>query len=148
MIEPDDIVFADFGPLFEEWEADFGRTWVLGDDPVKRRLADDLVEVWAAGRRFFDEDPDVTGEQLYAEVVRLTEERGWTFGNFHCGHAVGQFPHEEPTDDVVGALLMEGNGEPLRRVDPSGRVVHWILEVHLVDRDREIGGFHEELLTI
>ena len=37
VIEADDIVFADFGPLFEDWEADFGRTFVLGEDPVKHR---------------------------------------------------------------------------------------------------------------
>ncbi len=51
VIGADDIVFADFGPLFEEYEADFGRTFVLGDDPVKQRLRDDLPEVFAAGRR-------------------------------------------------------------------------------------------------
>ena len=28
----DDIVFLDFGPVFEEWEADFGRTYVVGND--------------------------------------------------------------------------------------------------------------------
>ena len=27
----DDIVFADFGPVFDNWEADFGRTWVIGN---------------------------------------------------------------------------------------------------------------------
>src|SRR5688500_3764631 len=37
-IDADDIVFADFGPVFTGWEADVGRTWVLGDDPVKHRL--------------------------------------------------------------------------------------------------------------
>jgi hypothetical protein len=37
VIEADDIVFADFGPIFEEFEADLGRTYVLGDDPVKHR---------------------------------------------------------------------------------------------------------------
>ena len=26
----DDIVFLDLGPVFEEWEADFGRTFVVG----------------------------------------------------------------------------------------------------------------------
>jgi Xaa-Pro dipeptidase len=25
---------------------------------------------------------------------------------------------------------------------------HWILEIHFVDRDLQIGGFFEELLTI
>ena len=33
-ITDDDIVYLDFGPLFEAWEADFGRTFVLGHDPV------------------------------------------------------------------------------------------------------------------
>ncbi len=28
-IQDDDIVFFDFGPVFEEWEADFGRTFIL-----------------------------------------------------------------------------------------------------------------------
>ena len=32
----DDILFLDLGPIFAEWEADFGRTYVLGDDPVKQ----------------------------------------------------------------------------------------------------------------
>jgi hypothetical protein len=36
----------------------------------------------------------------------------------------------------------------MRRTDPSGRQCHWILEVHLVDREREIGGFFEQLLTV
>jgi Xaa-Pro dipeptidase len=33
-ITGDDIVYLDFGPVFEEWEADFGRTYVVGSDPV------------------------------------------------------------------------------------------------------------------
>jgi len=36
----------------------------------------------------------------------------------------------------------------MRRTDRSGRQCHWILEVHLVDREREIGGFFEQLLTV
>jgi hypothetical protein len=36
----------------------------------------------------------------------------------------------------------------MRRTDRSGRAGHWILEVHLVDRDRQIGGFYEELLDL
>lgn len=29
-VAEDDIVFLDLGPVFEEWEADFGRTYVVG----------------------------------------------------------------------------------------------------------------------
>ena len=34
------------------------------------------------------------------------------------------------------------------RRDSSGRACHWILEVHLVDRERQFGGFFEQLLTL
>src|ERR1700735_4113015 len=38
----DDIVFLDLGPVFEEWESDFGRTYVVGSDPLKHKLCRDI----------------------------------------------------------------------------------------------------------
>ena len=147
-IAEDDIVFLDFGPVFEEWEADFGRTYVLGDDPVKHQLRDDLAVVFDAGKAFFQQRPDITGEQLYAHVVELSRQRGGDFGNYHCGHVVGEFPHIAPDEERTHNLLREGSDKPMRRPDQEGKVTHWILEVHLVDRERRIGGFYEELLTV
>jgi Xaa-Pro aminopeptidase len=144
----DDIVFADFGPIFAGWEADFGRTWVLGNDPVKLRLRDDLAEVFVVAKRFFTEQPHITAAQIYAEVLRLTAQRGWAFGNHHCGHLVGEFPHQNFTGERAHSLITATNDLPLRRLDPSGRIAHWILEIHLVDPERQIGGFYEELLTL
>jgi Xaa-Pro aminopeptidase len=144
----DDIVFADLGPIFEGWEADFGRTWVIGDDPVKLRLRDDLERVFDEGKRFFAARPDITGAELYGEVVRLSEARGWQFGNVHCGHLVGEFPHERFSGGRLASRIAPGGNGPMRRTDRSGRIGHWILEVHLVDRERRIGGFYEELLTL
>jgi Xaa-Pro aminopeptidase len=144
----DDIVFADFGPVFGQWEADFGRTWVLGDDPVKLRLRDDLSDIFTAGRRFFEGLAAVTAEQLHAEMAQLAETRGWALGNFHCGHLVGEFPHQNFEGDRLESMIAPGNTKPMRRTDPSGRVAHWILEVHLIDRARQIGGFYEQLLTL
>ena len=47
MIEKGDILYVDLGPVFEEWEADFGRTFVLGDDdPAKLKVRDALEPVW------------------------------------------------------------------------------------------------------
>ena len=148
VIEADDIVFVDFGPIFEEWEADFGRTYVLGEDPVKQRLRDDLPVIFDAGRRHFHDHPDITGAQLYAHVVELAEQAGWEFGGAHSGHLVGQFPHEQIDGDKIESYIAPGSDNPMRRRDRSGRVCHWILEVHLVDRDRRIGGFYEQLLDI
>lgn len=36
----------------------------------------------------------------------------------------------------------------MRRVDRNGQICHWILELHVVDRDRRFGGFFEELLDL
>ncbi len=148
LIGDDDIVFLDFGPIFEEWEADFGRTFVLGDDPVKHALRDALPVVWDSGRAFFDAHPDVTGEQLYAHVVAAAEDAGWEFGGDIAGHWVGQFPHQRIPANKIGTYVAPGSTQPMRRTDPVGLQCHWILEVHLVDRERQIGGFFEELLDV
>jgi Xaa-Pro aminopeptidase len=148
IIEADDVVFCDFGPIFEGWEADFGRTFVLGDDPVKHRLRDDLPVVWQAGRKFFDEHLDVTGEQLFAHMVELSEQAGWEFGGSIAGHLVGEFPHETIDGDDIESYIAPGSHRPMRRLDRAGQQCHWILEVHMIDRARQFGGFHEELLDI
>ena len=47
-----DIVFLDFGPIFEEWEADYGRTYVLGNDSLKKKLANDIEIAWRKANIF------------------------------------------------------------------------------------------------
>jgi Xaa-Pro aminopeptidase len=148
LIGADDIVFCDFGPIFAEWEADFGRTFVLGDDPVKHRLRDALAVVWTAGREFFESRRDVTGEQLFAHVADLAVQAGWEFGGTIAGHLVGQFPHEKIAGEDIESYIAPGSHQPMRRRDRGGRICHWILEVHLIDRQRQIGGFYEELLDL
>ncbi|MFJ8159462.1 M24 family metallopeptidase [Streptomyces sp. NPDC096136] len=148
VIGTDDVAFADFGPIFEEYEADFGRTYVFGDDPHKHRLQADLPRIFDAGRAFFAAHPDITGRQLHAEVERLAAEAGWTLGIWHAGHLVGEFPHETNEGSKAESYITPDNHTPLRRTDRAGRTCHWILELHLVDRDRAYGGFYEQLLDL
>ena len=37
-LQNDDILFFDFGPVFEDWEADVGKTYVLGNNEQKLKL--------------------------------------------------------------------------------------------------------------
>lgn len=148
VIGDDDILFLDFGPIFSDWEADFGRTYVLGDDPAKHRLADDLPRIWEAGRKYFASHPDVTGAQLFSYVTGLMTEAGWEHPTEHAGHLVGEFPHERIAGDKLESYITPANVHPMRRTDAAGRDCHWILEVHLVDRQRGFGGFYEQLLDI
>ena len=148
VIADDDIVFLDLGPIFEEWEADFGRTFVLSDDPDKKALRDALPRVWQAGRDYFNTHPDVTGAELFDFVVGVTHAEGFEFGNSIAGHLVGEFPHKKIAGPGVEWYIMPGSDKPMRRTDPSGRLCHWILEIHLVNRARGFGGFYEQLLDL
>lgn len=148
VIAADDICFLDFGPIFAEWEADFGRTYVLGEDPAKLALRDALEPLWSEGRDHFEAHPDITGDQLYAWIVERATERGWEFTAPIAGHLVGEFPHKAISGKAVTSYIAPGSNTPMRRLDPTGRACHWILEIHLVDRERGIGGFFEQLLDI
>lgn len=148
MIGEDDILFIDLGPVFEAWEADFGRTFVLGNDPVKIKLRDSLAPVWNTTRARYEQNPDMTGEELFAIACEQSEKAGFEFGGPHSGHNVGDFPHERIPDDKISFYITKGNKNSINQLDRNGHKRHWILEIHMVDRERQIGGFMEQLLTI
>ncbi|RMZ83061.1 hypothetical protein DV738_g1335, partial [Chaetothyriales sp. CBS 135597] len=155
ILEEDDILFVDLGPVFEQWEADFGRTFVLGGggtnknkDPVKAKLQADLQPIWDTVKARFDADPDITGEQLYAAACEESRKAGWEFGGKHSGHLVGNFPHERIPNDKISLYITKGNGSRMRDTDKDGNKRFWILEIHLVDRERGVGSFMEQLLNI
>src|SRR6201999_2526125 len=134
VIAEDDIAFLDLGPVFEEWEADFGRTFVLGDDPAKTAVRDALPRVWEAGREYFAEHASVTGAELYDHVVGVARDQGFEWGSPIAGHLVGEFPHKKIAGDGAQWYITPGSNKPMRRTDQGGRPTHWILEIHLVDR--------------
>ncbi len=148
MIGEDDILFLDLGPVFEEYEADFGRTFVIGSDRLKLKMQDDVARAFADGKQYFKENLDITASQLYAYAVSLAEKYGWEFGGPIAGHLIGQFPHERIAEDKVTLYVHPKSSLRMRSTDDNGRLRHWILEIHFVDRQRQIGGFFEELLTV
>jgi Xaa-Pro aminopeptidase len=144
----DDILFLDLGPVFEEWEADFGRTFVLGSDPAKQKLKRDVGLAFAAGKRFFHEHPEILSCELFRHAEALAAQFGWQWGGPIAGHLVGQFPHERIPQDKVTLYVHPESRLPMRSLDARGLERHWILEIHFIDKTREIGGFFEELLTV
>jgi Xaa-Pro dipeptidase len=146
-IAADDTVFLDLGPVFGEWEADVGRTYALGDDPNKQRLCGDLARIFDALKDYYDTHHDVTGAELYAFAQRSAEDAGWLFGGSIAGHIVGQFPHALIPGSKDFYRISPANETRLRDPDARGDAKFWILEVHLVDRDRTYGGFYERLLV-
>jgi Xaa-Pro dipeptidase len=148
VVADDDIVFLDLGPIFEDWEADFGRTFVLGDDPDKLAIRDALPRVWRAGRLHFEAHPGVTGAQLYDYVVDRAHAEGFDFGSPIAGHLLGEFPHKKIIGNSTQWYITPGSNKPMRRTARDGRVCHWILEIHLIDPAHRFGGFYEQLLDL
>lgn len=148
VIADGDIVFLDLGPVLEEWEADFGRTFVLGDDPDKMAIRDALARVWQAGRDYFESHPDITGAELFDYVVAMGRAEDFEWGSPIAGHLLGEFPHKKIAGSGVEWYIAPGSDKPMRRRDPDGRVCHWILEIHLIDPACRFGGFYEQLLDL
>lgn len=148
VIQDDDILVVDLGPVFEDWEADFGRTYVLGSDPAKIKLRDALEPMWRRVKALYDEAPGVTGEQLYEIAVREARKDGWEFAASIAGHIVGSFPHERIPRDKISLYIAEGSETRLDSVGKDGQKRHWILEIHLRDPVNQIQGFTEQLLTV
>ena len=145
-IEADDIVYVDLGPVFEAWEADIGKSYVLGADPLKHRLVADLPRVFEQVQAHYRRDPHITGAALYAFAQQAAAEAGWRFGGKIAGHLVSEFAHALIPGDKTLNRIGPQNPKPMSNPDGKGRARHWILEIHLVSPDGGFGGFYERLL--
>ena len=146
IVEKDDIVFLDFGPIFEEWEADYGRTYVLGNDSLKTKLANDIEVAWRKANLFYHSHKIISGCEMYNYCCKLAKSMGWEFGGQIAGHLIGHFPHEKLEKENKTNYIHPDNLIDMNTPDKKGKTRYWILEIHFVDRDRQIGGFFEQLL--
>lgn len=147
IIQDDDILFLDFGPVLEDWEADFGRTYVIGNDPYKHQLKKDIELAWHEAKAWFDKQTTLTGAAYWEYIVELARKYGYTYGGQLAGHLIGHFPHERLEADNYGLYVHPGNPNDMFLPDGNGNKREWILEIHFVDGERQFGGFFEQLLT-
>jgi Xaa-Pro dipeptidase len=107
-----------------------------------------VEQAFAQGKQYFNETPGITSNELFHYATSLAKKFGWEFGGRIAGHLIGHFPHEKIADDKVTLYVHPDSDLAMRSIDENGEKRHWILEIHFVDREREIGGFYEELLTV
>lgn len=149
IIQEDDILFFDFHPIFEGWEADLGRTYVLGNNPLKLKIKNDIEAAWHEANSWYFNQTHLTGAEFFNFVSGLTKRYGYEFGNAIAGHIVGQFPHEQPDDPNDMCLdVHPDNHTDILQTDKNGNKRHWILELHFIDKANNIGAFFEQLLTV
>lgn len=148
VIQEDDIIFFDFHPVFNGWEADLGRTYVLGNDPLKHKLKKDVEEAWQEGNAWYFQQHQLTGAEFFNYAANLAKRYGYEFGNAIAGHIIGPYPHEQPDDPNDLCLdVHPDNHTDILQPDRNGNKRHWMLELHFVDRRNNTGAFFEQLLN-
>jgi len=146
-ITEDDILFIDFGPIVEGYEADLGRTYVIGEDPIKWKLKNDVEKAWYEIQAWYQMQTSLKASDMFQYVVGKAGEYGWTFTGEIAGHIVGKFPHEQPRDPKSFELdIHPSNHNDMFLLDANGNKRHWILELQFIDIEKEIGGYFEQLL--
>lgn len=146
IIQEDDILFLDLGPVFEEWEADFGKTYVMGADPAKLKLKKDIELAWHKLTNKIQCLSTVTAADVYWMVVEEATQNGWEFGGEIAGHIIGQYPHEKLEKGDVSFYIHPENTTQLKANGLQATHQHWILELHFISREKQIGAFVEGLL--
>ena len=147
ILQKDDIVFFDFGPVFEDWEADVGKTYVLGNNSKKIKLKKDTELAWLEGQEYYNKNKQtLTGADFYNFTKKLAAKYGWEYGNIHCGHLIGNFPHEKIFSEEIINYLHPENNNLIIAPDKNGNERFWIYEIHFIDKKLEIGGFFEQFL--
>jgi len=146
IIQKDDILFLDFGPIVEGWEADLGRTYVIGNDPLKLQLKRDVELAWHEAQAWHAQQTSLTGAAYFKYVTDLAKRYGYEFGGEIAGHIVDHYPHEQLNPDDWGLDIHPDNHTDILQPDKQGNDRHWILEIHFIDKTNNIGGYIEQLL--
>tara|TARA_R110001592_G_C13183107_1_gene751158 strand:- start:2593 stop:3261 length:669 start_codon:yes stop_codon:yes gene_type:complete len=147
IIQEDDIVILDFGPIINGFEADLGRTYVIGNNPNKVKIKRAVENAWYETQNWYNKQTVLKSSDLFQYVVEKAAEYGYIFGGEIAGHIIGKFPHEQPIDPKSLELdIHPKNHNDMFLLDPNGNKRHWILELLFIDRENQIGGYFEQLL--
>ena len=132
ILQPDDILTLDIGPLWNGWEGDGGNTYVVGNDPDMIKARDDVRKLWVIVQNYW-RDTGASGHALYDFASHQADHMGWILNPIMAGHRVADFPHP-----YHGRLIELPNAPSTHR---------WILEILIRHKLRPLGAYYEDLLT-
>jgi hypothetical protein len=65
VIQKDDILFFDFHPVYQGWEADLGRAYVLGNNPLKLKIKKYAEAAWHEANAWYFKQNNLTGAAYF-----------------------------------------------------------------------------------
>lgn len=132
-LRENDLFFLDIGPVWQNYEGDYGDTFAVGDDPDMVRIAGDVRKVFDATAAAWREQ-GLSGRALYDFAGAEAERLGWRLNLKLLGHRVSDFPH---------AVHHSGKLSDTDYKPSSGL---WVLEIQICHPTRPFSAFYEDLL--
>ncbi|MBC7428687.1 MAG: (Fe-S)-binding protein, partial [Bacteriovorax sp.] len=114
-------------------EGDYGETFVIGNNPRLKKLAEATKSIFLATQKVWKEKK-LTGKALYEFASNEAEKLNLKLNSNMYGHRVGDFPHAVHTKAKLGDIPFT----------PSPNL--WIFEIHLIDEEIARGAFFEDVL--
>lgn len=133
ILKEDDIFFVDIGPVYYNHEGDYGETFTVGNNPRHQKLAAATKDIFYATQKVWKEK-NLSGKALYAFAAEEAKKHGFMLNTGMYGHRLGDFPHAVHSKSKLGSLDFS----------PASNL--WVLEIHLIDEELNIGAFFEDVL--
>ena len=70
IIQEDDIVILDFGPIVDGYEADLGRTYVIGNNESKLKIKNDVEKAWYETKNWYSKQTSLKSSNLFQYVIK------------------------------------------------------------------------------
>lgn len=127
-----DICFLDLGPVIQEHEADYGKTFLVGKSETNsliqtcHAIFDSCAQKWKLER--------LSGKKLFEYANELANKQGYKLNPMMSGHRLGDFPHKLFSSEK----LFEIESVPTKNL--------WVLEIHIIDESKNTGAFFEDIL--
>jgi len=68
VLQKDDIVFVDYGIIADGWESDYARTYILGNDPKKIKLKQDVEKAWYETQAWYQKQTKLKASDFFSYV--------------------------------------------------------------------------------
>jgi Xaa-Pro aminopeptidase len=132
-LQKNDIYFIDIGPVWNSHEGDYGNTFTVGNNPDHNKISNASRQIFSETAQFWKNEKK-SGKKLYEFASLSAKKLGYELNNRMKGHRIGDFPHH---------LFYKGG---MIDIDETPCNNLWILEIHIVDNEKKIGAFFEDIL--
>ena len=132
-LKKNDIFTIDIGPVWKNFEGDYGETFIFGDNEEFKKIKLESEKIFNDCKKYWQYH-QCTGKELYIHAKNLATEKGYILNTNMKGHRLGDFPHH---------VFYRGGLSEIDKV-PAKNI--WVLEIHLLNKDRTYGAFFEDII--